>query len=301
MMKILTVDIGGTYIKYARMTEDMEILSRGRLPTPQDGREALLGTLAGIYEEEKVDGIAISLPGIIDTENGYVVMGGALRYNDDFYLRHALYQRCRTKICMENDAKCAAMAEAAAGSLRDVSDGFVLIFGTMIGGAYIHDHRLLRGRHFSAGEVSYITTVRDGFPEQDVVFGNRCGVPRLCRNYAARKGLDPAEVDGVRLFEDVQAGDEAAVGCLDEFAHEVAVQIFNIQTVLDPDRFAIGGGISAQPLFLEAVRKNLKRLYSVCPYDIPQAEVVTCKFQNDANLYGALACFLLEDTKRTND
>ncbi|MBR1566575.1 MAG: ROK family protein [Oscillospiraceae bacterium] len=291
-MKILTIDIGGTYIKYARMSEDMEIRSRGKRPTPQSGREALLDALEGIYTEEPVDGIAISLPGIIDAENGYVVMGGALRYNDDFYLRHALYQRCRTKIVLENDAKCAAMAEAAAGSLKDVPDGFVLIFGTMIGGAYIHDHRLLRGRHFSAGEVSYITTVRNGYPDQDVVFGNRCGVPRLCRKYAGRKRLDPDTVDGVCLFHDAEAGDEIALGCLDEFAHEVAVQIFNIQTLLDPDRFAIGGGISAQPLFLEAIRRNLKKLYGVCLYDIPQAEVVACNFQNDANLYGALHCFL---------
>ena len=293
-MKILTVDIGGTFIKYARMSEEMEILSRGKLPTPQSGRDALLDALTAIYEEEPADGIAISLPGIIDAEHGTVVMGGALRYNDGFRLRDELRRRCRTRICLENDAKCAAMAEAAAGSLRDVSDGFVLIFGTMIGGAYIHDHRLVRGSRFSAGEVSYITTVRDGYPEQDAVFGNRCGVPRLCRSYAERKGLEPGSVDGLRLFRDVQEGDETAIGCLEEYAHEIAVQIFNIQTLLDPERFAIGGGISAQPLFVEAIRRNLKKLYSACPYGIPQAEVTVCRFQNDANLYGALACFLQE-------
>ena len=291
-MKVLTADIGGTFLKYARMTGNMEILSRGKLPTPQSGREALLDALAELYEQEPVDGIAISLPGIIDAENGRVVMGGALRYNDGFSLRQALSLRCPTGIHIENDAKCAAMAEAAAGSLRDVADGFVLIFGTMIGGAYIHDHRLLRGRHFSAGEVSYIGTVRDGYPERDEVFGNRCGVPRLCRNYARRKGLPPECVDGLRLFSDLQAGDADAAACLEAFAHEAAVQIFNIQTVLDPGRFAIGGGISAQPLFLEAIRRRLDALYAACPYELPRAEVTACRFLNDANLYGALHCFL---------
>ena len=295
-MKILTADIGGTYIKYARMTENMEILSRGKIPTPQSGREALLDALAEVYAEEPVDGIALSVPGIIDAENGIVVMGGALRYNDGFRLCDALAQRCPTRIRIENDAKCAAMAEAAAGSLRDVSDGFVLIFGTMVGGAYIHDHRLVYGRHFSAGEISYINPVCDGYPEQEAVFGNRSGVPALCRNYARRKRLDPESVDGVRLFQNIQAGDETALACLNEYAHEVAVQIFNIQTILDPERFALGGGISAQPLFLEAIRNSLKKLYSVCPYGIPQAEVVACTFQNDANLYGALQCFLLDCT-----
>lgn len=55
-----------------------------------------------------------------------------------------------------NDAKCAAMAEAGVGALADVEDGFVIILGTMIGGAYTHNRRLVMGRHFAAGEVSYI-------------------------------------------------------------------------------------------------------------------------------------------------
>ena len=293
-MKILTIDIGGTFIKYARMSETMDISSRGKIPTPLEGRDHLVEALTRLYKEEPVEGISISLPGIIDSRNGHILMGGALRYNDDFYLRDALYQSCRTKIHMENDAKCAAMAEAAAGSLKDVADGFVLIFGTMIGGAYIQDHRLYRGKHFSAGEVSYINLLYNSYPDPDMLFGNRCGVPHLCRTYAVRKRLDPAAVDGVLFFDALQQGDEIAAGCLDEYAHEIAVQIFNIQTLLDPERFAIGGGISAQPAFIEAVSAWLKKLYSVCRYDIPQAEVVACKFQNDANLYGALHCFLAE-------
>ena len=52
-MKILTVDIGGSFIKYARMTEEMEILSRGKLPTPQSRREALMwmnGQICTLWE-----------------------------------------------------------------------------------------------------------------------------------------------------------------------------------------------------------------------------------------------------------
>ena len=161
-MKILVVDIGGTSIKYACMREDMTMLTRGKIPTPKEGREELIEAIGKLYDGlPDVEGIAISMPGIIDSAGGYCVMGGALRYNDDFYLRHSLYKRCPVKIYMENDAKCAAMAEAAAGSLKDVKDGFVLIFGTMIGGGFIKDHKLYRGRHFSAGEVSYIATARE--------------------------------------------------------------------------------------------------------------------------------------------
>lgn len=291
-MKILTVDIGGTYMKYARMNEERAILSRGKIPTPQSGREALVDALASLYEDEPVDGIAISLPGIIDWENGLILMGGALRYNDGFPLRQALRECCPVPICLENDAKCAAIAEASYGNLRDVPNGMVLIFGTMIGGALIREHQLYRGSHFSAGEISYLITDRNGIPSADGVWGNRCGVPQLCRLFAQAKGLPEEAVDGKAVFEAVNAGDPDAVACLGRYASEIAVQIFNLQNLYDPDRFAIGGGISAQPALITAIREKLSKLYAACPYCIPRAEVVPCRFQNDANLYGALHCFL---------
>ena len=295
-MRVLVVDIGGTYIKYACMDEAMRFLERGRTDTPQDSRESLIEAIGRLYDRLlPLDGIAIAMPGIIDVEEGCCRMGGALRYNDGFYLRRSLYQRCPVRICMENDAKCAAMAEAAAGSLRDVDDGFVLIFGTMIGGGYIKDRRLHRGKHFSAGEVSYIATLRDGPADYNTVWGNRCGTPRLCRMYAEQKGLDPGKVDGLQVFEAVNRRDAAALDCLERFTREIAVQIFNLQTILDVERFAIGGGISAQPVFIQSVREQLQELYRRCPYQVSRAQVVTCAFRNDANLIGALQCFLGEN------
>ena len=295
-MKILTVDIGGTFIKYARMNETKEILSRGRIATPQSGREALVDAIADLYREEAVDGIAVSLPGIIDVENGTVIMGGALRYNDGFQLRSALKERCPVPICLENDAKCAALAEAADGNLKDVPNGMVLIFGTMIGAALIRDHQLYRGSHFSAGEVSYLITDRSGVPTADGVWGNRCGVPQLCRLYAQAKDVPEESVDGKVVFDAVRAGDPDAAACLQRYVTEIAVQIFNLQTLFDPSRFAIGGGISAQPVFITAIREKLGQLNASCPYPVPHAEIVPCRFQNDANLFGALHCFLRDRT-----
>lgn len=292
-MSILAVDIGGTAIKYAVMTRTAEILSRGSLPTPQGSREALVEALVRLYDAaEGCEGLAVSLPGIIDSDRGDVVMGGALRYNDGFALQDALAERIRVPIHLENDAKCAALAEAAGGSLKDVPNGMVLLFGTMIGGGLILDHKLYRGSHFSAGEVSYLIPDGDALPHAENVWGNRCGVPRLCRLFEQEKGLPEGSADGKEVFRAVNAGDPAAMACLRRYAGEIAVQIFNLQTLFDPDRFAIGGGISAQRVLIETLREELERLYAACPYPIRRAEIVPCRFQNDANLYGALHCFL---------
>ncbi len=71
-MNVLAIDIGGTFIKYALMDEEAHFLSRGKVPTPQEGREQLIETIGKLYDEApEVEGIAISMPGIIDSENGY--------------------------------------------------------------------------------------------------------------------------------------------------------------------------------------------------------------------------------------
>ena len=87
------------------------------MPTPLEGREQLIDCLGGLYDAAlaggPVEGIAISMPGIIDSERGYVHMGGTPRYNDDFFLRHALYERCPVPITIYNDASVSPWPRSA--------------------------------------------------------------------------------------------------------------------------------------------------------------------------------------------
>ena len=294
-MKIAVIDVGGTFIKYACMNEKSEILSRGKVPTPQDNSENFVNVLAEIYKSmPEAEGMALSLPGIIDSKNGHCVTCGALHYNDNFYVECAVKEKIpNLKMSMENDAKCAGMAEASVGALKDVEDGFVLVFGTGIGGAFIKNHTLHRGHHFSAGEVSFILTDKDA-PQMinEFRWGNQCGVPQLCALYAERKNLNFDEVDGVRFFNAVNSGEPVALKCLELSTRRIAIQIFNIQMLLDPQKFAIGGGISVQPKFIEYIRKNIDELSADTNLYFPKPEIVPCKFLNDANLIGALQCYL---------
>ena len=294
-MKVLTVDIDGTYIRYACMDEFMNIGKRGKIFTPQEGREDLIESVARIFEAVgDAQGIAVSMPGIIDSAKGYCTMGGALRYNDDFYFRDALYERCKTKIHVENNAKCAAMAEAAVGSLADVEDGFLLIFSTMIGGACIRDHKLYKGKHFAAGEVSYTILNSGGKLNDENFWGRSFGIPKLLQRYAALKDMDIDTVDLLTIFDAVQNSEPEAVSCLQWYTKEIAVRIFNLQTVLDVERFSIGGELAKYSAFMESLRGNLEQLYRECSFKLPQAEIVASKFYHDANLIGALQCWLAE-------
>lgn len=295
-MKILAFDIGGTFIKYAVMDENIRILYSGKCPTPQNGRDDLINTLTMIYRANPdVDGIAISMAGIIDCKAGRCLMGGALKYNDDFLLRDALFKTCQTKIVIENDAKCAALAEASVGALKDVSSGMVIILGTMIGGGLIYEHNLIRGKHFSAGEVSYIKTSTMPQPHRKEYWGNQCSALELCRLYAEKVNEKIENVDGKLVFAEYHNGSKEAREALITYSKNIAEVLFNLQTIYDPELIAIGGGISVQDALLEHIREELCKLYNDCPYALPRAEIVRCEFGNNANLIGAVQCFLKEN------
>ncbi len=297
-MSVLAIDIGGTFIKHALMDRDTEILSSGKTPTPQSSREELIETIGGIYDSQKdVEGIGISMPGIIDSEKGYCHSGGALLYNAGCYFAEEVMKRCPVPVTIENDAKCAVLAESASGSLAGAASGFALIFGTGIGGGFVKDGKLHKGSHFCAGEVSFIVTDGRTLPGHGAEWAKRCSTPGLCGMYAERKGLNPEDVDGIQVFDAVGRNDPDALEALTQFTKEIAVQIFNLQMILDPEVFAIGGGISAQPAFIDYIRKNLDALYNQFEEKVPRAKVARCKFQNDANLYGALQTYLMAQNK----
>ena len=81
-MNYLAIDIGGTFIKYAVITENCSILEKDKTPTKQDSLEIFIQSLTEICDRIKgqyeIEGIALSMPGIIDSKRGFMYTGGSL-------------------------------------------------------------------------------------------------------------------------------------------------------------------------------------------------------------------------------
>lgn len=285
-MQILSVDIGGTFIKYAVMNEDAQIGERGKIPAPIDSRKNFFNAIHKIYQSFDVEGIALSMPGVIDSARGVCIKSAAFSFNDGCNIVHELGEICKCRVTIENDASCAALAEAKFGSLADVADGFVMVFGTMIGGAFVINKSIRRGFNNSAGEISF-TRAGNG-----KIFSDECSVPALLQGYAQIKNLSTENVSGEDFFRAVNENEKDALSCLDKFTRRISEKIFDIQLIIDVAKFAIGGGISAQKIFIDSIRDNLKKVYDESPIEFNRVEVVPCKFLNDANLIGALSNFL---------
>ena len=289
MKTYLCLDVGGSAIKYALIKEDLEMTYKSSVKTPMDTLENFIETIGKIYDQyaNDISGMAISMPGIIDPNKGYQFTGGALKYIENLETVKVLSQRCPTHITIGNDAKCAANAEIGYGNLKDIQDGAVVILGTGIGGCLIKNHKVHTGRHFSAGEFSFIKTNAMDSVSWDWAWSTRNGIKGLLERVQEQLETDK-EYTGIEIFDMANNGNEKVIKAIDCFAIEVATQIFNVHIIFDCEKVAIGGGISAQSLLIDLIKKNLDEIYNGLGVDVYKPEIVPCYFKNDANLIGAL-------------
>lgn len=289
MKTYLTLDVGGSAIKYALIKEDLTIIEKSSVPTPMDSLDNFIETIGQLYDQyaSQIEGIAMSMPGIIDPQKGYSYTGGALRYIDKLETVKILEARCPTHITIGNDAKCAANAEIGFGNLKDIQDGAVVILGTGIGGCLIKDHQVHTGRHFSAGEFSFIKTDFHDALGWDSAWSTRNGISGLLQRVQEQLETDQ-HMTGIEIFDLANQGNKKVIEAINQFAFEVATQIFNVHIIFDCEKVAIGGGISAQPLLIELIQKNLDDIFDHLGFDVTRPMIVPCLFRNDANLIGAL-------------
>lgn len=299
----LTVDVGGTNVKYALMTDQTEIIEKGEYPTPMEGGlDEFITDLKEVYDryKGKAEALVMSAPGKIDSQKGHFYTSGALGYIDGIDLGDRLHEAgIDIPFAVENDAKSAALAEMWKGSMKGISDGVVMVLGTGIGGAIIINGKLYRGHTFSAGEFSGIPVHLNHFPYQmDEMWAKQNGVGFMVADYAARTNKEPTRLNGKILFHDANEGNKEALASIDHFCEGLAAGIISLQFALDAERFAIGGGISKQPLLMESLHKKINEYYATAidmPASIP--EIVPCTFGNDANMIGALYHYLYEMKK----
>lgn len=321
----LVFDVGGTYIKHAMMNRDGSIVTKGKVKTPftlgaglrfvPKGLETFVDIIVGVYEEYKkeydIEGIAMGLPGQVDVKQGIPHGGGALPYLDGSHLADIISRHCDgLKVALENDGKCAALSEIWLGNARDCNNAVVVVFGTGVGGGVIIDRKVLHGAGMSAGEFSFcleditrdkldgIFLIEDGLKNNegrklppDLIWTMKGSVHTLRQKASALKGVDYEEMTGERIYELDEQGDPEIHELLEDLYFNTAKNCCNIHVILAPDIILIGGGISAQPKFIEGIQRYVDRI-SKLSIIFNNMKVGLCAFGNDSNLIGALYNYL---------
>lgn len=297
----LSFDVGGTQTKYSLIDQKGKIIESGNVPT-QDSKDVIFERVKEVVEKFKnlnysIEGLAFSMPGVIDVERGHMITGGALYDLYDFPFKSELEKYIGIPVELENDVNCVALAEKWLGNAKDLNNFLCLTVGTGVGGAIFVNGEMLRGANFAAGEFGFmITDRRENYEEASLSMSGsvRGG---LLQTYARKKGISWEELSGEKIFELAQEGDEIAIQVIDDFYTSLAYSIYNLSVSLNPEKILIGGEITKREEFIDTVEKKVQIIKKdVCPLDMPKLE--RCKFLNDSGKIGAVYHFMLAQKKR---
>lgn len=290
MKKLVTIDIGGTFIKYGVIDKEEHFSEASKIPT-----EASLGgphilkrvleIVAQLKKNHDVFGVAISSAGMIDPVKGEVFYAVPLIPN---YIgtnfKKAIWENFQLPCEVENDVNCAGLAESISGSGKDSHSSLCLTIGTSIGGCFIHEGKVFHGYSNSACEVGYMH--QDGSDYQTLG-----ATSTLVKRVALRKKEAENLWDGERIFELAKKGDLICQEEIQAMCEAIAKGLSNICYVLNPQRVILGGGVMGQWAYLYPMLKSSLQKYLVSSV-FEKMTLTSAMHQNNAGMLGAYYHFI---------
>jgi glucokinase len=260
------VDVGGTKLAAAVLRDGM--LSRDTVrPTRKHSARGILDDIVTLVERlrgPETGAVGIGVPSIVEFRTGRVRNSNNIQLAD-LPLRDLLTERLGLPVYVENDANCAALAEAWDGDVLASPDLVMVTVGTGIGGGIVIAGKLYRGATGAACEIGHMVM---GLPFADGGDEPRGpGVERwTLEQLAAGTELDRLTVRAARERPDGPLGailaargavggrdavelaavnDRQALELLRTIGRRLGVGIANLINTFDPAEVVIGGGVSA--------------------------------------------------------
>ncbi|GAA2937048.1 hypothetical protein GCM10010458_21330 [Microbacterium luteolum] len=262
---VLGIDVGGSSVKHLLARSDSSTarpptpLARGRNATPTSSpANGLAEIVERVRGDRTLTRLVLSIPGIVDEQNGVVVRSANIPALDGTPLGRQLADALGVPVDVINDGHAAAVAEASWGAGAGIDDVFVLALGTGIAGAHVIDGRVVSGAHGSAGELGHITIDPNG---RDCSCGRRgcletiIGAPALHAAWADAGGKGGPE----ELLEAFASGDGTATAIVRRAASALAEALLTLCALVDPGAIVIGGGLAQAPHHLVMLAERYVR------------------------------------------
>jgi glucokinase len=265
--RIIGVDVGGTKIAAASL-KDGALGDRTVVPTEITSTEAFLDQLEELIRAQgEAAGVGIAVPSVVDWETG------TARFSVNIPLagvplRDELGSRLGIPVFVDNDASCAALAEALDDDGTPLADVLVMFtVGTGVGGGVVLGGQIFRGATGAAPELGHIIISADvagGAPQPS----DRFPQPTSLEAGASGRALD--ELGRERGFPDGPAvvvaaldGDERAIDALRIVGERLGLGMATTINLFDPDLIVVGGGVSTAGDLLLAPAERVARRFAL--------------------------------------
>ncbi|MDQ0973382.1 putative NBD/HSP70 family sugar kinase [Neobacillus niacini] len=298
MRNYMVFDVGGTNVKYAVINEKGEFLTKGDFPSSPYDFDQFHNIIVSITMENKqkynVVGLAFSCPGGVDSETGIIGGASALPWIHGPNFKEVFGGSTGLPVEIENDANSAALGEVWKGAAKNNQNVMFTIIGTGIGGAVIKDRIIHKGANLHGGEIGYmvLNVQHHNGTNTFHTWSHLASTGALVKAVAKVKGISSSELNGKKIFEAAEAGDQDCIKAIENFYLYLAQGIYNFQYIYDPEKIIIGGAISNRIDLIDKIYEKLDLILDTVKIAKVRPVIEACHFKNDANLLGALFHFL---------
>lgn len=297
------VDISPTRTTIATSDLAGRITERESFNTSRDPQQVIRRVIdcaleiAGPGGTGTIEGIGVSLPGLVDPATGRVIYVPYFRWRD-LPIAEEIQAATGLQVTIDNDANAAALAELWFGrpEVSEARDFILVLVAEGVGTGVVIDGQIYRGERGAAGEFGHMVIG----PDAPVACscGNRDCWEAFSSGRAAlayylknsRPSDDLFSIDFAQLIERALNNEKAAVDALLKAAHYLGIGISNLIVGLSPEAVVVGGVITrAWPLIADelgaTIDKSIRR-------GLPSARIVRSTLGDQPSLVGAASLVL---------
>lgn len=287
-MKILSIDIGGTAIKYGVVRPDFSVADSFEIPTQAHlGGPHLMNKImkiVGTYADS-VSCVGISTAGQVNSELGKIIFASENIPNyTGIEIKKTIQSKYHLPVRVENDVNAAATAEAIFGAGKDVGDFLCLTYGTGVGGAMWLGGKVYTGDDFSAGEFGHIVTHTGGKK-------CTCGNNGCYEMYASTKALVNAvreatgqALTGREIFEPEHFNNVLIHSVIDNWIDEIIGGLTTLIFIFNPPCIILGGGIMNEDYIISEISR---KIHARPMHSFRSVQIKKAAMKNQAGMLGA--------------
>ncbi|CCQ11172.1 ROK family transcriptional repressor [Pseudoalteromonas luteoviolacea B = ATCC 29581] len=284
-MAVLCMDLGGTKLNLAIMKDNvLGDVHRFDVPS-QLGKEAFTQFMLNLIEAHLTDevyGVAIGVPGLVDSYQGKVLAMTNIPHWRDVPLAKLVKEKTGRKLVLHNDANCFVMGEFSHANLLNKKHIAGVTLGTGLGCGLVLNGQLYLGHQSGAGEIGSL-------PYKNAKL----------EHFTSGQFFQRFGGTGGQYALNALHGDRQAITCFNSFGKHLAAAIEVVILAYSPERIVLGGSVSQSfTLFENALFKELKKRLMLEQFEQLDLFKSTLTY---APLYGAYTLFIDRYPKRDGE
>ena len=279
------VDLGGTKTEIIVLDENLNVIERKRVLTPQNNYDEIINTITTLVSDVSQNisnfSLGVCCPGAISKQTG-LIKNSNTQCLIDKSLKEDLENKLEKNISIENDANCFTLAESKLGAGIGFDLIFGVIMGTGVGGGIVIDNTLHSGRTNIAGEWGHHTLHQNGnscYCGKNGCVETYISGPSLEKRWNQLTGLTQTMPEIIENFDN-SIGKQWKNEFLENFGHGLA----NVIDILDPDAIILGGGLSNIDFLYHEGKESI---YSKVFSDMIETPILKNNLGDSSGVFGA--------------